>query len=92
MPDENSSMTKCWEVEYLPIRTYHVLDVGNPEPRRSQEVQTFEPKEQQMLLHLNIVESPLNSSFMESLGMKSSQIVVLEDSSTLNFFDLLINF
>ena len=38
------------QVKNLPIWTYQVLDVGNQEQKRSQEVQNSEPKEQQMLL------------------------------------------
>ena len=49
-------------------------------------------KRRKWFWHLNIVESPLNSSFMDSSGMKSSQVVVLEDSSTLKFSNLLIKF
>ena len=65
------------------------------ETRNGREVKRWKPlsqKSSKFFWNINIVESPLNSSFMESPRMRSSQVAVLEDSSTLRFYDLLINF
>ena len=64
------------------------------ETRNWREVKRCKPlsqKRRKFFWHLTIVELSLNSSFIESPRMRSSQETVLEDAQTLNSWDLYVS-